>query len=621
MWPQNQPTPDWCQGLNNTQDAIERLISNIFFETPTVDVSKLRAAIYTRKSRIEPGATHYSLEIQPDRAEAYVTAQGWDVYKIYSDPHRTGRNSRRPNLKTMIADIEAGRVDVVVVHRLDRLYRNLEALLKFIRTIKKYRVRLVSVTEQIDSDTPWGRLVTYVLGALAEMFVWQTSERTRESKVARMRKGLPNGQLPLGYCNGRCAACSDPNGPGYCFEVGKPDRSDGRRPQPHPIDQYAVRLIHHMYGQGASYKEIAEYLNINQFELPNLPERQPVRFRTRGVPGQSAPGPFGRDSIRVVIRNPFYAGLVARYPTAPLDMDDDDDEKNSHRLTKKPAVKARRQPLELQPGQHEAILSVGMWQRSQQQRMGKGHTPVTRTNNHRIYPLSGIGRCLECLEHDGTIATLRGSSGWKGKQYYRCATVQDRGSRAATDNDQYMDALSAAELKARPRPGAWMGPEHHVLPADELMAQVDELVGRLVIPEAWYEEIMASYLSEDGMAVFERENYNLRQEMYRLQDMYQTGYIDRAEFQARVLRIDQQMAKLRPSAHPAAAEIIPLLKDFPRLWSLLKPEGKRQLLGIMFEGLYFDRHGQLNLAHAHSPFDKLLGLVFEEPALAPALIA
>ena len=619
MWPQNQPTPDWRQGLSNTRDAIERLMSSILAEAPAVDTIKLRAAIYTRKSRIEPGATHYSLEIQPDRAEAYVTAQGWEVYKIYSDPHRTGRNSRRPNLKTMIADIEAGRVDVVVVHRLDRLYRNLEALLKFIRTIKKYRVRLVSVTEQIDSNTPWGRLVTYVLGALAEMFVWQTSERTRESKVARMRKGLPNGQLPLGYCNGRCAVCSDPNGPGYCFEVGKPDRSDGRRPQPHPIDQYAVRLIHHLYGQGASYVEIADYLNANQFELPNQPDRQPVRFRTRGVPSQSVPRLFGRDSIRGVICNPFYAGLVARYPTAPLDMDDDEDQNTL--LPKKPAVKARRQPLELQLGQHEAILSVKVWQRSQQQRTGKGHTPATSINNHRVYALSGVGRCLECLEHDGTIATLRGSSGWKGKQYYRCATVQDRGSRTPVDTTQYSDALAAVELKAQARPDAWTGPEHHVLPADELMTQVDELVGRLVIPEEWYEEIMASYLSEDGMAAFERETYNLRQEMYRLQDMYQTGYLDRAEFQARVLRLDQQMVQLKPSAHPAAAEIIPLLKDFPRLWSLLKPERKRILLGIMFEGLYFDKQGQLNLVQAHSPFDQLLGLVFEKQALAPALMA
>lgn len=598
-----------------TLEAVERLFSSIMKAPQGNKSQQARAAVYTRKSRLEPGATHYSMEIQPDRAEAYATSQDWQVMKVYADPHKTGRNSRRPGLQELIADIKSGKVDIVVVHRLDRLYRNLEALLKFIRLLKMYRVRLVSVTEHIDTNTPWGRLVTYVLGALAEMFVWQTSERTRESKAARVRKGLPNGLLPLGYCNGLCSHCTDPNGPGYCPEVGHSDQSDGRLPFLHPLDVFAVRLIYHLYNQGMSYKEIADHLNHHQFALPEQTETTPVRFRTKGVPGQYPPGPFSRDSIRVVICNPFYVGMVARYPTAPLDMDDEPEKPGQAEA--KTSIQGKRRPLELQHGQHEAIIPIALWRDDQQLRLGKGHTSTTLQKTKRIYPLSGVGRCLECFMRDGTQSSLRGSSGWKGTQYYRCATEMDCNSRTKLDNEEVVTgALDAAGLKAQKRTSPVGNNPHHMLHADDLMAQVDELVGSLVIPEEWYDLILAFYLSEDGMATFERESYNLRQEMERLREMYRMGMIDRSEFQTQALRIENQLAQLKPSAHPDASVFLPLLKDFPALWAQLPPERKRVLLGIMFEGLYFDGQGRLKLVQAHSPFDRLLGLVDGEKMLA-----
>lgn len=94
------------------------------------------------------------------------------------------------------------------MHRLDRLCRNLESLLKFIRIIKRYKVRLVSVTEQIDTDNWWGRLVLYVLGALAEMNIWQSSARTREAKLERVMNGLPNdGNIETGGTTCPTAPC------------------------------------------------------------------------------------------------------------------------------------------------------------------------------------------------------------------------------------------------------------------------------------------------------------------------------------------------------------------------------------------------------------------------------
>lgn len=206
---------------------------------------------------------------------------------------------------------------MVVIHRIDRLYRNLAGLLGFVQLLIEHDVRLVSVTEQIDTSTPWGMLILQVLGALAEMLVRQTSERVRRMKDARARKGLLNGRLPLGYCKGNCSECTHPNGEDYCPNYGQDDIGDGKVPIKHPVDQHAIQLIHNLYAHGMSYKRIAVYLNTSTFDLPN---GEIAKFRTQGIPGYKPPAPFGRDSIRKIITNPTYAGLVAQYERPPLDM-------------------------------------------------------------------------------------------------------------------------------------------------------------------------------------------------------------------------------------------------------------------------------------------------------------
>jgi DNA invertase Pin-like site-specific DNA recombinase len=273
--------------LPNSPEELERFVSKTLGGMQVLD-EKERTAIYSRVSSIDQRARTYSMEYQPDRSQEYAQSKNWKIVGFYEDPDRTGRNSRRPGLQAMIRDIKAGKINVVCVHRLDRLYRNLESLLKFIRLCKRYKVRLVSVTEQIDTDTWWGRLVLYVLGALAEMYIHQTSERTREVLGDRNRRGLANGRIPLGYCNGLCSACTDPNGPGYCPLVGRPDRLEsqrGRIPTPHPIDQHVIPLIASLYKNGMSYREISQYLNEHDFQLPDGTTRH---FHPKGVPGRGA---------------------------------------------------------------------------------------------------------------------------------------------------------------------------------------------------------------------------------------------------------------------------------------------------------------------------------------------
>ena len=315
----NTPIP-----LPRSGAELEKLILSRGITPPSNQVA---VAVYERVSRYDERSPGYSMEIQPDRAAEYARSQGWTIHKIYSDPNFSGKNSYRPGFKNLLRDIRAGKIQVIVIHKLDRLYRNLESLLRFVRLLQTHHVQLVSVTEQIDTHSWWGRLVMYVIGALAEMWVWQTSERTREAIKTRTAKHhLPAGSFRFGYCNGMCRNCTDPNGPGYCPHVGQPDREEserGRVQVPHPIEAHAVRLIVHLYSQGWSDRDIADHLNRNRFTLP---DGAVVQFRTKGIVGRYAPGQFNRDSIRQIITNPFYVGVIARYPRPELSMEDSIDD-------------------------------------------------------------------------------------------------------------------------------------------------------------------------------------------------------------------------------------------------------------------------------------------------------
>ena len=256
--------------LPSNRDELIEYIDNTVLSQPTQAKGRtsFRAAIYGRVSRVPAGVHSYSGEdVQPDETEAYVRKHGGVIVESLSDLDETGRNSRRKNIRKLIRLIKAGKIDTLVIYSLDRLYRNVESFAKFLGLLRQYNVRLVSISENFDTETPWGRLVMFVLAAMAEMFVRQTSVRTRSAIKARMQKGLPSGAYRFGYCNGLCSDCTDPNGPGYCPFVGGPDRSDGRVLVPHPIESHAVRLIVSLYSQGMSDKDIAEYLNSHTFEI------------------------------------------------------------------------------------------------------------------------------------------------------------------------------------------------------------------------------------------------------------------------------------------------------------------------------------------------------------------
>lgn len=614
--PNTNPSNQWL--LPSSPQELEQFVKTAIGSAAGL-IERERAAVYSRVSSIDPKAHSYSMEYQPDRAEEYARSKGWQIVGVYADPDRTGRNSRRPGLQKMIRDIESGHITVVVVHRLDRLYRNLESLLRFLRFLKKYRVRLVSVTEQIDTDSWWGRLVLYVLGALAEMYVWQTSVRVREIKAELARRGHHNGLIPFGYCNGLCNTCSDMNGPDYCPLVGSPDRVESLRghiPVPHPVDRYGAALIHTLYSQGMSYQDIANHLNMHRFQLPDGRE---VQFRTKGIQNKRPGRPFHRDSVREIIGNPFYVGLVVRRPNAPLDMDDDQGPgTNDSSVIKRPQKlgpgQTRRSISEMHPGRHQGIIPLSLWQTNQQERKSRGKTPVTTGHPVHEYLLSGVAYCWECHSWDGRQATMHGLTGNR-YQYYRCTTVlNEYKMRNKPDPKIFDTALNVLGMDAEEQIDKLELLKRHrsTLQQKLLEEQVNSLVERLVIPEEWYELILAYYISDRGMSEFELNSFNLRQELSRQRELFKRGHITQAEYEQAFLYIDRQLQKLKPSAQPEAREVLPLLKDFGKLWQQMTLTERRATLQAMFAGLYFDRDHQLRKVLARNPFDKLLALEQEQ---------
>lgn len=164
-----------------------------------------RCAIYTRKSTEHGLELEFnSLDAQRDACEAYIksqASQGWICLpKNYNDAAYSGGNLERPALKALLADVEAGRVDVIVVYKIDRLTRSLADFAKLVETFDAKSVSFVAVTQQFNTTSSMGRLTLNVLLSFAQFERELSSERVRDKVAASRAKGKwTGGTAPLGY--------------------------------------------------------------------------------------------------------------------------------------------------------------------------------------------------------------------------------------------------------------------------------------------------------------------------------------------------------------------------------------------------------------------------------------
>ncbi|MEO3475489.1 recombinase family protein [Roseomonas sp. CAU 1739] len=166
---------------------------------------KLRCAVYTRKSTDEGLDKEFNtLDAQRDACEAYITSQraeGWLLVRDrYDDGGFSGGTLERPALKRLLADIEQGLVDVIVVYKIDRLSRSLMDFAKLVETMEAHGVTFVSVTQSFNTTTSMGRLTLNILLSFAQFEREVIGERIRDKVAASKARGMwMGGKVPLGY--------------------------------------------------------------------------------------------------------------------------------------------------------------------------------------------------------------------------------------------------------------------------------------------------------------------------------------------------------------------------------------------------------------------------------------
>ena len=169
------------------------------------DVRKLRCAVYTRKSSEEGLDMDFnSLDAQREACEAYIASQkaeGWTaVADRYDDGGFSGGTLERPALKRLIGDVKGGKVDVIVVYKIDRLSRSMLDFLKLVELFEQHGVTFVSVTQSFNTKDAMGRMALNILVTFAQFEREVIGERIRDKVAASRKRGMwMGGWAPLGY--------------------------------------------------------------------------------------------------------------------------------------------------------------------------------------------------------------------------------------------------------------------------------------------------------------------------------------------------------------------------------------------------------------------------------------
>src|SRR6201993_646509 len=172
---------------------------------PRADASRRRCAIYARKSSEEGLEQEFnSLAAQREACEAFIRSQqheGWLLARSrYDDGGFSGGNLARPAAQRLLTDIRAGRIDIVVVYKVDRLTRSLADFARLVELFDAQGVSFVSVTQQFNTTSSMGRLTLNVLLSFAQFEREVTGERIRDKIAASKKKGMwMGGNVPLGY--------------------------------------------------------------------------------------------------------------------------------------------------------------------------------------------------------------------------------------------------------------------------------------------------------------------------------------------------------------------------------------------------------------------------------------
>lgn len=298
----------------------------------------LRCAIYTRKSTEEGLEQEFnSLDAQREAGENYVHSQkseGWQIIPTrYDDGGFTGSNMERPALKRLLADIECGRIDCVVVYKVDRLSRSLLDFTTLVNAFDRHSVTFVSVTQAFNTTTSMGRLTLNILLSFAQFEREIIGERIRDKIAAAKRKGKHTGGMPiLGY-----------------------DLVDGKL----VINPAEAKTVRHMFRRFLVLR--SPFLLAKELNEQGISTKAWTTRKGRVHPG----GPWNKSSVYKLITNRKYIGEITHHRT-------------------------------IYEGEQDAIIDQKTWEQAQDIFRENSHARanVSRSRGHAI--LKGILKCGHC---------------------------------------------------------------------------------------------------------------------------------------------------------------------------------------------------------------------------------
>jgi len=308
-----------------------------------------RCAVYTRKSTDEGLDQEFNtLDAQRESGEAFIASQrhqGWECLPDrYDDGGFTGANIDRPAMRRLLADIEQGKVDTVVVYKVDRLSRSLLDFARLMEVFERREISFVSVTQQFNTATSMGRLVLNVLLSFAQFEREMIGERTRDKVAAARRKGKwTGGPVPLGY------------------------RVEDKKLVADELEAVVAREIFDLYEEHRSALAVARALNKGG--------RRTKRHRAKNGNIREA-RKWSKDAVLRVLKNPVYAGYM------PYGDD-------------------------LHEGEHSPLIERDRWHRIRTALEGRKGATRDRPRNPE-YILRGALRCAACGSAMTPASTRKG---------------------------------------------------------------------------------------------------------------------------------------------------------------------------------------------------------------------
>ncbi|TWU13349.1 DNA-invertase hin [Symmachiella macrocystis] len=348
---------------------------------------EIRCAIYTRKSSEEGLDLEFnSLDAQRESAEAYIASQkneGWTCLSaLYDDGGFSGGNVERPGLKRLLADIEAGKIDCIVIYKVDRLSLSLMDFSRIMETFEKYNVSFVSVTQQFNTTHSMGRLTLNILLSFAQFEREIIGERIRDKIAAQRRKGKWAGGKPvLGYDVDRSAAS-----PKLVINAEEAAR---------------VRQIFELYIDEKSLLPVVDELERRGWANKSWLSKK----------GQPMGGlPFDKGSLHRLLTNPLHAGKI-------------------------------RHKEDIFDGEHKPIVEANLFEKVQKRLTRNGRSGQVRNKHGAL--LKGLLTCRACdnaMTHTYTSPPPRSNGPWSTRFAALAATRRygakcgGRYNSATTDN-------------------------------------------------------------------------------------------------------------------------------------------------------------------------------------------